>query len=128
MGALWNRYAAVTLFNKNSSEAVKYDRLKIIFQIEKNSESNANTAKISIFNLSEKGRALAEQKGGRVLLEVGYQSSIEQLFVGDITRAYISHQGADWVATVECGDGADAIRSVHIDKSYAPGVDFDAGH
>ena len=28
MGALWNRYAAVTLFNKNSSEAVKYDRAK----------------------------------------------------------------------------------------------------
>jgi len=123
MEHLWQRYAAVTLGNRENGEAVKYDGLRIVFQVEKNSESNANTAKISIYNLGSKGRALAERKKAFVLLEAGYGERFEQLFYGDVTRAYISRQGPDWVITAECGDGSVALRSVHIDKSYAPGTD-----
>lgn len=124
MDYLWQRYVAVTFGNKENSEAVKFDGLRVIFQVEKNSESNPNTAKISVHNLGAQGRALAERKNAIVILEVGYGERIEQLFYGDITRAYISRQGPDWVTTVECGDGSDALRSVHIDKSYAPGTDL----
>ncbi len=124
MERLWNRYVAVTLGSKEGGDEVRFDRLRVIFQVEKTSESNPNTAKISIFNLSPEGRALAEREKAIVILEVGYGENIEQLFYGDITRAYISRQGPDWVTTVECGDGSDALRSAHIDKSYAPGSDL----
>lgn len=124
MEYLFDRYAAVTLGNKETGQGKKYEGLRVIFQVEKNSESNANTAKVSIYNLSEAGSALAEDEHATVLLEVGYDTRIEQLFQGDVSRAYISRQGADWVTTVECGDGADALRSTHIDKSYAPGVNY----
>jgi hypothetical protein len=67
---------------------------------------------------------LVEQPRAMVILEVGYGQRIEQLFYGDITRAYVSRQGPDWVTTVECGDGSQALRSTHIDKSYAPGTDL----
>jgi hypothetical protein len=121
---LFKRYIAVTFANKENSEATRFTGLRVIFQVEKNSESTANTAKISVFNLSAKGRALVERKKAVVILEVGYGQKIAQLFYGDITRAYISRQGPDWVTTVECGDGSEALRSVHVDKSYAPGTDL----
>ena len=124
MDRLWQRHIAVTIGTKGGGEAVKFDGLRIIFQVEKTSESTANTAKISVYNLSGKGRALAEKEKAIVILEVGYGNSIEQLFYGDVTRAYISRQGADWVTTMECGDGSEALRSAHIDKSYAPGTDL----
>lgn len=124
MTVLWGRYAAVTLGNRVSGRAIKYDRLKIVFQVDKTSESNANTAKISIYNLSAEGRARAEEEKAFVLLEAGYETGFGQIFAGDVTRAYISRQGADWVVTVECGDGAEALRSAHVDKSYAPGTDY----
>ena len=124
MERLWQRNIAVTYGSKETGEAVRFTGLRVIFQVEKNSESTANTAKISVFNLGARGRALAEKKKAVVLLQVGYGEQLAQLFYGDITRAYISRQGPDWVTTVECGDGSDALRSVHIDKSYAPGVDL----
>jgi len=124
MDRLWQRSVAITLANKETNEAVQFNGLRVIFQVEKTSESNANTAKISVFNLSARGRALAEKKKAVVILEVGYGGQLTQLFYGDITRAYISRQGPDWVTTVECGDGSEALRSVHIDKSYAPGTDL----
>jgi len=123
MDRLWQRHIAVTIGTRGG-EAVKFDGLRIIFQVEKTSESTANTAKISVYNLSGKGRALVEKEKAIVILEVGYGDSIEQLFYGDVTRAYISRQGPDWVTTMECGDGSQALRSVHIDKSYAPGTDL----
>ena len=124
MDRLWQRYIAVTIGTKGGGEAVKFDGLRIVFQVEKTSESTANTAKISVYNLGGRGRALAEKEKTIVILEVGYGGGIEQLFYGDITRAYISRQGADWVTTMECGDGSEALRSAHIDKSYAPGTDL----
>jgi hypothetical protein len=124
MTVLWDRYAALTLGSKDSGQAARFEALKVVFQVEKTSESNANTAKISIFNMSDEGRALAEAAKAFVLLEAGYRDNFGQLFIGDITRAYISRQGPDWVTTVECGDGAEALRSTHIDKSYAPDTDY----
>lgn len=124
MERLWNRYVAVTLGSKETAEAVKFTGLRVIFQVEKNLESNPNTAKISVYNLSAQARALAEKEKAVVILDVGYGENIEQLFYGDITRAYISRQGPDRVTTIECGDGSNALRSVHIDMSYAPGTDL----
>ncbi len=124
MQQLWRRNIALTLGVKDTDEAVKITDLRIIFQVEKNSESNPNTAKISVYNISPETRSIAEKEGAVALLEVGYQDNLEQLFYGDITKSYISRQGSDWVTTVECGDGDQALRSTHIDKSYAPGTDL----
>ena len=124
MERLFKRNVAVTFGSKQTGEAMQFDSLRVIFQVEKNSESNANTAKISVFNLSAQGRALAERKQAVAILQAGYGERLQQLFYGDITRAYISRQGPDWVTTIECGDGSAALRSVHIDKSYAPGTDL----
>ncbi len=121
---LFDRSVAVTIGSRKTGDAKKFIGLRTIFQVEKTSESFPNTAKISIYNLAESSRALVRATDPFVMLEVGYGGDLSILYVGDISRAYISRQGPDWVTTAECGDGLNAIRRVSVDKSYAAGTDY----
>ncbi|BBO74393.1 hypothetical protein DSCW_18100 [Desulfosarcina widdelii] len=123
---LFERNSAVTLGSRKSGEALKITGLRTVFQIEKNSESFPNTAKITLYNLSKNSRAMVSKEDAFVMLEAGYGDRLETLYVGDVARAYVSRQGADWVTTIECGDGRNAIRRVHVDRSYAAGTDMKA--
>lgn len=67
--------------------------LKVIFDIEKTSTSDPNTAEVSIYNLSEANRKLLQQYAGKpaqmfpLSVEAGYMGSRELIFIGDILNA-----------------------------------------
>jgi len=107
-------------------QGIRITDLRISFQIEKNSESNANKASISIFNLSETTRSKFLLQGQKVILNVGYAGQfqnpvLETIFRGDIRRAVTSRPDS-FVTTIECGDAEVAIEETHIEKTFAKGV------
>ena len=108
-------------------QGISITDLRISFQIEKTSESNANKASITIFNLSETTRSKFLLQGQKVILNVGYAGQfqnpvLETIFRGDIRRATTSRTGSDFVTTIECGDAEVAIEETHIEKTFAKGV------
>lgn len=125
MGLLWQRKASVT-FGVKGEEGTKVEDLRIAFDIEKTRESNANTAKVTIYNLNENNRDLLKNKEDLfVILNVGYQGGdVDQLLIADITRSSTKRQGPDFITVIECEDGGQALTEAHIDKSYAPGTNL----
>ncbi len=129
MALLWDRKVAVTYGIKEAEgPLVSWNHIKVIglrvaFEIEKTSESNPNTARITIYNLGAENWTLLESTEPMVIsLEVGYGDSLEEIFHGDITKSSFSRQGPDTVAIIEADDGGQAIREAKIDKSYKSGV------
>lgn len=124
MGLLWQRRAGAT-FGVKGEEGTKVTGLRIFFDIEKTSESSANTAKIIIYNLNESNRDLLKNKENLfILLEVGYKDEVDQLWIGDIKTSFSGRKGTDFITTIESEDGGQAIREARIDKSYAAGVNI----
>ena len=125
MGLLWQRKVNA-IFGVKGEDGVKVSGLRVAFDIDKTPQSTANNAKISIYNLNESNRDLLknDKENLFIILEVGYQDEIDQLWVGDIKRSTTGRKGADFVTTIESEDGGQAIREARIDKSYAPGTNI----
>jgi hypothetical protein len=95
--------------------------LRFDFDITKASESSPNTAKITLYNLSETNRK-SIQKKQFVQLEAGYTNALELLYSGDITIAKSYREEVDWVTEIECGDGGVQYASSRINKSFGKGT------
>jgi|SRR5579884_2617901 len=96
--------------------------LRITFKIEKTSESNPNTATISVYNMAKDTRSLCEKKGNAVVLKCGYDTNIPLVFSGDIAKCTTEKQGPDIITTMEAGDGQVAFDTSTFDQSFAPGA------
>lgn len=103
--------------------------LRIVFDIVKTGTSKPpNKARLEIYNLSEDSRSkIQEQKRLPVSIKAGYRGNIAQLFIGDMrfgnsSKVGSSKEGADWVTTIEAGDGAKEFKSKRISQSLAPGT------
>jgi hypothetical protein len=128
MALLFNRTASLTV-GKEGAAGVKLLNNRIAFAIEKTSESNANTAKISIYNLNPTHRQQFESKDLVMILEAGYEGFDNDrlegvLFQGDIAfgKTQTVKNGPDYITTVEAGDGEKALRQDHFEKSYGAGT------
>lgn len=93
---------------------------RIQFEIEKTSESNANKAKVKLFNLSQDSRSFLEQKNLVIFVRAGYQGFTETLFVGDIVKPINSRQGPDLITELECGDGELTLTKSNINIGLGP--------
>lgn len=100
----------------------EYVGFRVAFKIEKNLESNPNTSTISIYNLNESSRARLEAKDAICSLDVGYGEELEQIFVGNVAKAFTKKVGTDFVTEVECGDGEKAFQEAKVDISFPPGA------
>ena len=121
MGLLWDRSAAVTLGPK-IGQRTKINNLRIAFEIEKTSENNANTAKISIYNMSQKTwNDFITATDRVILLEAGYGNNLDTLFYGDVPQkakcSYL-YSGTDTIAMIEPGDGLLSLIDGKLEKSY----------
>jgi hypothetical protein len=97
--------------------------LDIAFDIEKDETSAPNPCHIEIFNLNPINRAiLSKYKNIPVLLEVGYNGHIGIVFKGDLISCQHLKEGTSWKTVLASGDGAMAIRTKRIDKSYTKGT------
>jgi len=134
MGVLFDRYCGLTI-GRPGREGTLFENLRITFQIVKTSDSNSNTAKISIYNLNDNSIGLIEEENQEAILEAGYNGTrapiqgnvFEEKLIGIVAKGDIKNvttvkQGVDRITTFETGDGEDALTNATLDKSYPPGI------
>jgi len=125
--------AAVTKvsFKQNQAEVIRSDSsnevFRIAFNVESTSESNANTAMVSIYNLSGTNRAFFERPGLKVVLMAGYGAKPTIIFKGDVEgdKTRSKKNGQDIITTVESGDGRFSLKNTVLNKTFAPGVSIE---
>lgn len=124
---LFNRIATLKVISRDKANKVlevrDFTGLRVNFSVEKTSESNANTAKISIFNLNESSRGFCEKKGQALILEVGYaplnQDVLKEIiFQGDTGKVSSERNGPDWITTFEVGDGEQNLTNKNFNKVF----------
>jgi len=100
----------------------RIEDLRVKFKCEKNNESHPNSCELQIFNLSDKSRTLLEAKNTRVNLQVGYEKTVETVFLGDVTKVVHERKEADVITKVTLADGDNHFRNARLDKGYPPGI------
>lgn len=96
--------------------------LRFGFNVEKHLRKEPNSAKITVYNMSEDKRKSLEgdKKQIPVQLEAGYEDETFLIFLGFLDSARSERQGADWVTTIYSDDGRKASRA-------RSGISFKAG-
>ena len=110
-GKRYLRNAVLNVWTAQSSFGI--DGLRIKFEIEKDISRYANTAFISVYNLSQKTRGMISNEFQRVALSAGYGDKADKVFDGKITNIFHRREGADFITEIYAQDGIDSSsRSV----------------
>lgn len=109
-------------FVQTTPDALRVNGLRVVFKIELTEKKEPNTAKIDVYNLSDRSRATLKNKGVRVILQAGYVGSLSQIFSGDARTCEHKHLGPDFVTTAQCGDGERAFKFADVALSFKPGT------
>lgn len=123
MSLLFNRIVRFS-FGRKQDDFIDFrvvTGLFIQFEVEKTLEPNPNRVKIQVYNLTRDSRAVFEP-GTLVRLEVGYQNTPEDLFLGDITNVEHEKKGRNTVTTVLAGDGDEEFATAKVNKTLGPGA------
>jgi len=118
------RQVEVTIGPKGG-EGVKINGLKIAFEIEKTDKPEANTGKISIYNLSKETHDKICVAGNHCTLKAGYlDETITAIMFGDVVKGLRKKSGPDYITEIEIKDGRVSVMGGLVSVSYA--VDTDA--
>lgn len=130
MPNLFIRSAALTIASRQTEAAVptpitgrKFSNFRIEFDISKTSDIEQNSAEIIIYNINDNSRS-SIQEADFAILDIGYNGSLDQIFLGDIKRSTTQRVGPDFLTLLELGDGQKALQESTMDKGYAEGVDL----
>ncbi len=104
-------------YKQTSGQVVEMTDIRVVFSITKTVERTPNTAKITVYNLSERTRAGMQSKGSRIILQAGYETTLGTVFFGDSRHIDHRHVGPDWITSIEAGDGSRAFRHARIKQS-----------
>lgn len=104
--------------------ALKITQLRMAFSIEKTDRPEPNTCEVQIFNLSDKSRALVEEKGLRCVITAGYPSTEAQIFSGDVLYASHIKADRDWSTKLQLRDGGRAYTFARVSQSFQPQTSF----
>lgn len=103
---------------------VEITDLRISFSIEKTSDKNPNTNKVSVWNLTRATRKQLEKPDTKIILYAGYAEDRGPLliFQGGISYASSKRDGPDIITEFELKDGGQEYRDTTISKGYNKGV------
>lgn len=98
--------------------------LRISFEVIKNLGEEANTAKVSIWNMAENSRNQIRELDDQLIIGAGYEEDTGPriIFIGDVTKIAYRRSGVDIVTTVNAGDGIKNLREARTSKSFAAGT------
>lgn len=114
---LFDRVVELTVGN------TEINGLNITFEIEKDLTPEPNPCHIEIFNLSAQNRAiLSKYAQVPVVLKAGYRDHVGIIFQGDMINCAHIKEGPTWKTVLTNGDGAKAIQTARIKKSFAKGT------
>lgn len=99
--------------------------LHIKFSMEKADCESPNTAKITVWNLSPEHLAVLEKKDCAIILQAGYGENLSMAFMGTVTYATTTHEGADIMTDIEAADSRVELRDTSMSVSYAAGTATD---
>lgn len=132
MTELFGRQASVTIEPgplSGRTEAIKIEGLRIAFEVYKTARSETNKARVDIYNLAKSTRdGIYGNKSMEVMrLSAGYKSDrdagiVEEIYVGEIIHAESGRSGADFVTTIECGDGDETFSTQSVEQKFGPGT------
>lgn len=120
-GLLFGRNVIVTVGLRGQVDPLQIQGLRIVFKIEKTLEKTPNNSTIDVYNLSEKSRAVFEQKNAATRLTAGYGTRAKDIFLGDIGSVVTKRSGADLITSVEAADGLLEYQTKEVDLSFSAG-------
>ena len=93
------------------------DALHVSFSVEKSDSETANTAKVRVWNLSDRNLRILDTKDAILELKAGYGNKMALILVGNVTYVSTSADGADRVTEIEVADGRVALRDTNVSLS-----------
>lgn len=98
-------------------------KLRIKFRVKSSLKPEPNTADVEVYNLSDDHRAQLEQAQTQIMrLEVGYNGTTHQIFLGEVRTCFTSVEGPDRVTKFSSGDGEQALLGTRIRVTYGTQV------
>jgi hypothetical protein len=96
--------------------------IKLVFDADKSIRGSVNKINLQIYNLTENKRLslvkdAEERKTIPLLLEVGYQDSMDLIFKGTVHTGANERQGPDIVTTIEALDGGQDFLNAYTSKT-----------
>ena len=114
LGAGKNGGSGFQVGNVNGPTA---DALHVSFSVEKSDSETANTAKVRVWNLSDRNLRILDTKDAILELKAGYGNKMALILVGNVTYVSTSADGADRVTEIEVADGRVALRDTNVSLS-----------
>ena len=96
--------------------------LHVSFSVEKADTNSQNTAKVTIWNLSDEHLAELSKIDCVVVLHAGYGDTRPLIFTGVVTFATTKADGADRSTEIELVDNRIEIRDTYVSVSYSGAV------
>jgi hypothetical protein len=90
--------------------------LRVQFKVVKTNTQDPNTCDLTIYNLSKESRDAIAKRHIACVLKAGYRGNVHQIFAGDLTYGQSVLNGSDWITTLQCGDGAQALKKARVSK------------
>lgn len=104
-------------FSIGHLKSTKDVALHISFSVEKSNAESPNSAKIQIWNLSDKNIRILETKGCVAELRAGYGDNMATVIVGNVTTVVTSMDNADRMTEITVVDGLEELRDTNISVS-----------
>lgn len=96
--------------------------LHISFSVERADTESANSAKVSIWNLSPEHLAELNKDDCVVVLRAGYGSVMPLIFTGVVTFASTKTDGSDVMTEVELVDNRVELRDTYVSVGYSGSI------
>jgi len=102
--------------------------LRIVWSYQADRELRPNSVSVNIYNLSAESRAILDAfdaEGAELLmvLQAGTEAGgLRDIAVADIVDVEHTRKGADWITTIEAGEGERTYTDAHVSVSLLPGA------
>lgn len=93
------------------------DVLHVSFSVEKSNAESPNTAKVQVWNLSDRNLRVLDTKDCILELKAGYADTMALILVGNITTVTTVPDKADRMTEIEVMDGRVELRDTNISVS-----------
>lgn len=127
-GRIWSLQVGSLLIDGSAprDRGVDLHTLAVDFKVKKSLRREPNEAEITIWNLSREHRAAIASMGADAdtILKAGYhETSLEQIFSGNLRSSPAEWDGPQVKVTLEGSDGGTAYRNARIQRSFVPGTE-----
>ena len=102
----------------DSSEASVIEDLFIKFRIKKQSTNTPADGEIEIYNLNEMNETRIRERGKKVVLEAGYEETLEKIFDGDVRRVSRERAELDRITVVHVGGNQTRLTHSTFIRTY----------